>query len=216
MKHYTIDPFRVSLVHFLELTGDRKMPPGRQILHERMEERFRMLVATGITSLGELIRILRSTAKIASLTRTTGLPADYLTVLRKEAESYLARPFPLSQFTGIPYEYVASLSSKGLKNTRDFFEKMQTAEQRKAYTKIAGVPESRLNLLFILCDLSRITGVGPRFARILYDAGIRSVQDFAKNAGTLSASTPLREADIRYCMHYARVIVDDENILEPA
>jgi predicted flap endonuclease-1-like 5' DNA nuclease len=38
-----------------------------------------------------------------------------------------------------------------------------------------------LNELVGLSDLSRIYGVGPVFARMIYDVGIKSVQEFIEN-----------------------------------
>ena len=45
---------------------------------------------------------------------------------------------------------------------------------------MTGISEERLNELIYLSDLARLYGVGPKFARIIYDVGIKSVQNFAK------------------------------------
>jgi hypothetical protein len=40
------------------------------------------------------------------------------------------------------------------------------------------LPIDKLTELIQLCDLVRITGVGPVFARIIYDSNIHSVKQF--------------------------------------
>jgi hypothetical protein len=96
-----------------------------------------------------------------------------------ETGSYLARPFPLSGFPGIPFEYVEILKARGISHTGDLFEKMQTERQQDDISALTGIPSCRLNELYTLCELSRVPGVDGIFARILYEAGIRSTAEFA-------------------------------------
>jgi predicted flap endonuclease-1-like 5' DNA nuclease len=42
------------------------------------------------------------------------------------------------------------------------------------------IPTEVLNELIGLSDLSRIYGVGPVFARMMYDVGIKSIKDFVE------------------------------------
>jgi hypothetical protein len=219
MKRYTLDPDLIGLERFMQLTRNRRMLPSRVELRQEMEERFAALRLAGISSLGELIRSLGSKSKLEAFSAHTGLAVEYLVLLKREAGSYLARPFPLSSFPGIPYEYAEVLKSRGLANTRDFFEGVQSGEQETKVSKETGIPVARLKELYALCDLSRITGVGGVFARVVYEAGIRSSKEFAHTdapehcrlyraiidkykytAGHFS------EDDIRYCIDYARVL----------
>jgi len=131
-----------------------------------------------------------------------------------------ARPFPLSDFPGIPFEYTVLLKSRGIRNTKDFFEKVQSGEQQKDLSLSTGIPEYRLKELYSLCDLSRITGVGAIFARVVYEAGIRSTGDFASTeiAGLLKSCRAViekhgyaagkpGEKDIQSGIDYASVII---------
>lgn len=220
MKPYNIDPDLVSLEEFRELTVGRNMLPGRIMLQERMEERFALLKASGIESLGMLLRFLASKSKIESFAERTDLTPEYLTLLKREAGSYLASPFPLSNFPGIPFEYTELLKSRGIKHTKDLYEQVQTKQQQARMAADTGIPSYRMEELFSLCDLSRISGVGGVFARIIYEAGISSVEAFAGTAISTQlsryrkvikqnnyAAGKLGEEDIRYGIHYARVIV---------
>lgn len=220
MKQYSIDPSLISLEEFKELTANRKMLPGRVVLHEQIDKRFCQLKHSGMETLGDLLRILGSKSKIQSLAKQTGLPENYLVLLKREAGSYLSRPFPLSSFPGIPFEYTELLKSRRINSTKNFFEQMQTQEQQAELSLNTGIPAYRLNELYSLCDLSRITGVGGIFARILYEAGIRCTEAFASSdISTLLnscqlviekhgyAAGKLGEEDLKYGINYASVIV---------
>ncbi len=220
MKRYSIDPGLITLDHFKRLTGNKRMLPGRVALQEHMDERFGLMKRSGIENLGDLLRALGSKSKIESYSARTGLPPDYLVLLKREAGSYLARPFPLSNFPGIPYEYVELLKSKGINNTKDLFEQVQSDHQQAELAATTGIPDYRLKELFSLCDLSRITGIGGVFARVVYEAGIRSTGEFARTDASThveryraviekqgyAAGNP-GEEDIRYCIDYANVVV---------
>jgi hypothetical protein len=208
METYSLNPSLISLERFFQLIRTRRMLPGRLMLKEEMEERQNKLAVVGISNLKELIQQLGSKQKMESLSKRNNLPYPYLVLLKREAGSYLALPKPLSDFPGIPFEYTESLKSKGIKTTRDFFQGAQTGPMRVELASKTGIPEARLLELFVLCDLSRITGIGGTAARLFYEAGIRSVHEFA-GIQSLQVSK-LSEEDLSYCRDYARVIVECE------
>jgi hypothetical protein len=204
------------------------MLPRRIMLQEQIDERFAVLSAAGISTLGDVLRHLGSKSKLEAFSSETGLPEDYLVLLKREAGSYLARPFPLSAFPGIPFEYTEVLKSKGLVSTRDFFEKVQSEEQMAEQSGETGIPPARLKELHALCDLSRITGVGGVFARVVYEAGIHSSYEFAQTEAAIHyrqymavilkygyAAGHFSEEDIRYCIEYAKVVREADNESEP-
>ena len=221
VEHYTLDPELISLQRFYTLTRNKKLIPGRALLLNGIDKNFSALEKMGIENLKQLIAALGKKEKIEQVSGETGIPWTYLNLLKREAGSYLARPFPLSDFPGIPLEYTEVLKSKGIRNTRDFFESVQSPEQRMKISKLSGIPVSRLAEIFSLCDLSRISGVGGLYARVLYMSGIRSLRAFAetdilthlqsyreileKRAYPLKA---LGEEDLQYCIHYATFLLE--------
>ena len=197
------------------------MLPSRIMLHEHMEERFSSLQEAGIKHLGHLLSLLSTRARIRQYSEQSGLGEDYLLLLKREAGSYLAKSFPLSDFPGIPYEYTEILRSRGLKNTRHFFESTQSEGLQSALCQETGIPEYRIRELYCLCDLSRIGGVGATFARILYEAEIRSVETFADMDATESlkrctqviekhgyAAGRLGVKDMQYGINYAKAVIE--------
>jgi len=197
------------------------MIPSRVVLKDGIDGYFRLLETRGIENLEQLNTALGNKEKIRYFAAESGIPESYLTLRKRESGSYLARPFPLSEFPGIPLEYPEVLKSKGIRNTRTFFEAAQSAEQRLEMAKLTGIPLSRLTEIFTLCDLSRITGVGGIYARIIYHAGIRSVMQFAATDTAThnelyfksleKLGYPLKapgEEDLQYCISYASLIAE--------
>lgn len=208
MVKYSPDLSQISLDRFFHLNRSKRMIPSRVMLLERMEERFSKLSEAGINDLQELIKALGSRQLMESFSVRWDLPYPYLVLLKREARSYRALPKPLSDFPGIPFEYTEVLRSKGIGNTRDYFQIAQEESHREKLGTQTGIPEARLLELFALCDLSRISGVGGTMARICYEAGLRSAMDFAGIQAQYFSNFP--EEDIKYCIHYARVIVECE------
>jgi nucleotidyltransferase/DNA polymerase involved in DNA repair len=174
-----------------------------------------------VKSLADLLHRLATRSKIENYATITGLPANYLVLLKREAGSYMARPFPITEFPGIPYEYTELLKTKGIKNTGELFEKLNSEALLAEMAVQTGIPVYRLKELYSLCDLSRITGVGAVFARVIYEAGIRSLSGFAYAEPSWQVEkyraviTKYRYRtgspgldDIRYCIDYARIIAE--------
>jgi len=220
MERYSINPARFPLEHFYELTSSRQLLPDRRILLEKIVERFKILRKQGITNLQDLITTLRTKEKILKFAQESGIPEAYLIRLKREAGSYISRPLRLSEIPGIPYEYLLMLESRGIKNTKQFFESVRTKEQQHNLSGLSGIPEARLQEIYCLSDLSRINGVGGVFARTLYMAGIRSIQQFAQMDTRQSineymkmlaemgySSVRIVERDLEYCINYASVLL---------
>lgn len=71
------------------------------------------------------------------------------------------------------------LRAHGIDTNHDLLR--STPEQVATFTK---APTDRVDQWFALADLMRVRGVGPRFAEILFDAGVRSVDDLADQEAT--------------------------------
>jgi len=221
MEKYRLDPYQITIQRFFELTQSKELIPSRTPLEEMMDERFRVLMDSGIETLGDLLKALKSKKEIESFSSITGIAESYLILLKREAGSYQASPFPLSDFPGIPFEYTEVLKRYKIKNTRDIFEGVRTPDQQLHLSQQTGIPVARIKELFTLSDLSRITGIGGVFARIVYEAGIRSVEQFAKTPASKHyqqymviikkhgyAAGHFSENDMQYCIDYARVIME--------
>lgn len=211
VERYSLDPEKISLQRFYRLTKEKKLIPSRVTLQDGIDQYFLSLEKMDIQNLRQLGKALGNRRKLKQFSRDSEIPEHYLILLKREAGSYLSKAFLLSDFPGIPLEYTEVLKTKGIRNTRDYFETIQGHEQRQIWAKQIGIPLSRLEEIQALCDLSRITGVGGIYARIIYHAGIRSVQQFAETDAATHNAIPqkaLGDDDLAYCITYARLIVE--------
>ncbi len=180
-KQYHIDLTKFSLRQLKSSLQNRELIPSRVILKEKLEERFNTLKINGIKNLQDLADALKTKQKIETFSKKADLPVDYLTILNREAKSYLPSPKRLKDFPGIDSKDIDALESIGIKNTKQLFNKGKNAGEVKKLSQLTGIPIDKLNELVALSDLARLYGVGPVFARIIYDAGIKSAKSFVKH-----------------------------------
>ena len=75
-------------------------------------------------------------------------------------------------------QYVGRLEIEGIKNSRHLFDQAAEKENRYQLAQRSDIPLNVLNELLCLSDLARAYGVGPVFARMLYDVGIKTIEEF--------------------------------------
>jgi hypothetical protein len=100
-NQYHIDLEKYSLQKFKSNLKSRDMIPSRVSLNDEVDERFKILEINGITNLKILIGVLKTNLKIELFSKETGLTIEYLTLLNREAKSYLPNPIRLDKFPGM-------------------------------------------------------------------------------------------------------------------
>ena len=173
---YYIDTSKYSLKKMKKDLLGRDLILSRQPLKDGLEINFQILEREGIHSLSELITALKNKPRIGEFSSRSGISEEYLILLCREANSYLPNPVPLNKFSGIESRDIEKLAAAGIKNSRHLFEKTEP-ELDKLPDEI-GISPNTLSELVGLADLVRAYGVGPSFARILYDTGIHSINEF--------------------------------------
>lgn len=214
---YNIDLSNFSLERFKGLIENREMLPSRKMLQEKLEDRFAVLKSQGISNLKELVDALKTREKIEKFTKQTNLPVDYLTILKREASSYVSSPVKLKDFPGINTDYLNKLTELKMSNSKQLFDNAQTEAERKAISESTGIPMDKIKELFCLSDLVRIWGVGAVFARIIYEAGIKSTKQFAESDAEQAYNEYVRineekgftaakfiQKDIEFCIELAK------------
>jgi hypothetical protein len=214
---YHIDLREISLDQYKQTLKNVDLIPSRRILKEQIDERFSSLKAAGIGTLAELLAATKNAAKIGELARNTGLSVDYITILRREVNALLPNPKNLRDYPGIKSGTVVKLAKVGIKNSRQLFESSQKGEQRAELARAAAIDPDELLELLKLSDLSRVYGVGPIFARLLYDAGVDSVEALARGDASLlfdrlakaylaagNRRVDFKERDIAFCIQMAK------------
>ncbi len=181
-KQYHLNIEKYSLQKFKNNLKSRDMIPSRASLKDELDERFKKLEINGISNLKELIDTLKTKPKIELFSNETGLTTEYLTLLKREAKSYLPNPVRLDKFPGIPTKYVERLEAEGINNSRQLFNEAKDRIERERLSQRTEIPIEIVNELVCLSDLARAYGVGPVFARIIYDVGIKSIKEFVENS----------------------------------
>lgn len=184
---YHLDLEGFSLESFRHILETSELLPSRRILKEKISERFAILESMGIRNLKELTDALSTKKKIERFSQESGLPQDYLTILKRQTKIYTPNPIPLKDIPGIAPEYIERLAALGLKQTKQLFNRAKSKKDRAELSRVADVPGDVLLELVKLSDLARAGWVGPIFARLIYETLIFEALIFETSAGTLEA-----------------------------
>jgi len=179
-NQYHINLENYSLQNFKKNLKSREMIPSRVILKDDIDGRFEKLESKEISNLKELIDRLKTKPKIEQFSNETDLSVDYLTILNREAKSYLPNPIRIDKFAGIDSIYAKRLEAVGIKNTRHILNEAGEKNKREQLAQKTGIPIEKMNEIVCLSDLSRAYGVGPAYARMIYDMGIKTIKEFVE------------------------------------
>jgi len=177
-NNYFVDTDKFSIDKFKNILKTKDILPGRIVLKDKLDERFDLLKSKGINSLSDLLDTLKTKSKVDKFAKDTGLSVDYLTILRREANSYISVPVRLIDLPFIDTDIIKKLELNGIKDSKQLFDNAAKRSDRDKLSNRYKLPLDKLFELVQLCDLVRITGVGPVFARIIFDSGIYTVKDF--------------------------------------
>ena len=174
---YHIDPKAYSIHQLKQDLESRDLIPSREPLKEGIQDKFDVLEAVGYKNLEDLIVALKNKKKLEVLAGSTGIELNYLILLRREVNSYLPNPVPLGKFSGFIPDDLASLAELGIRNSRHLFERVENEGDLHTLSSETGIAKEALSELLGLSDLVRAYGVGPAFARILYETGVHSIAE---------------------------------------
>ena len=173
---YHIDLEKYSLDKFKKDLDESKLIPSRKILKEDISNRFRVLNDNDIFNLQDLVNVLKTPKKAKEFAEKSGLPQDYVLILRREVNSYTPNPVNLDKFPGLDADTITKLNDAGIKNTAHLFKKIKThGDRENLAAEMDILPEDILELTK-LTDLVRIKWIGPVFARLFYDSGTDTAQ----------------------------------------
>jgi hypothetical protein len=170
LEKYSLDRFQYELEHI-------DLLPGRKILQEKIKERMQILRDNGIDNLDKLQENIKTTPKAKKFAETTGLPEEYVKILRREVNSLKPPPIPLNKFPGIKPETVEKLGRIGIKNTYKYFQKVKNSNDRKELAYQADLNEEEVLLLTKLTDLARVKWIGPITAWMIIESGVQNVEE---------------------------------------
>lgn len=177
---YYMDLEQFGLEEYRQILETGRLIPSEAILRDQLSQRFAALGSMGVQNLEDLLAALETKKKLERFAQESGIPKDYLTVLRRRAGSYAPRPIPLKKLVGVDAGAIERLAARGVKDTLQLFERAKSKEARQALARDAEVPKDAMLELVKLSDLMRAPYVGPAFARLLYESGIDTVEKLAR------------------------------------
>ena len=200
---YNVDLSKLTVAAYQNLLKNQNLLPGRRVLWQNIDRNFDLIQSHGVKTVEQLKKALSTPAKMARFAADTGIAEDYLTILRREVNSFEQTPVPLGAFPGIDPALVERLQANGLRNSKEYFEAGNSAADE----------------LYCLCDLVRVNGIGAVAARTFYEAGYRSATDIAKgdasemlqkitavNAAKHYYQAKLGLSDMQFCIDFAALL----------
>jgi len=90
------------------------------------------------------------------------------------------KPLRLKDIQGVDLEHIEKLSRIGIDNVMELLEAGRTGEGRAGLSRRSGVPADDISGMVKLADLTRIVDIKGVRVRLLYEAGVDSVEKVAK------------------------------------
>lgn len=175
--HYHIDFNSYTLKQFKKSIAHRDMIPSRQILKENLDENFKLFDKMGIKTVQDLLDQIKTKTKLESFAEEMELPEGYLTILKREINSFHPTPVKISSIPGINKNVLDALEKEGIKNSRNMYDECENLEMQMDLATRTALSLNEIEEVASLSDLCRAYGVGPVFARMLFDIGIKGLKD---------------------------------------
>jgi hypothetical protein len=208
---YSIDLAQISLDDFQAMLTSVDLLPGRRILLDGLDAFIARVQQDGISHLASLQKALKDKKRYPQLVAAWGVSADYLTVLNREINSYVSKPLPLAELGVFLPAELQTLTSAGLKTSKDLYERCAGRAVRQSLAEGLALPAKKLNAALEMVDLLRINGVGPVFAGRLREINICCAAAYKQTASqeilaryqTAFGQSHLGIKDIEYCKRFA-------------
>lgn len=178
---YYIDLSRITLNEFKKKLKSTDLLPSQQIIKEDIDDKFQVLQSQNIENMHQLQQALKNKGNVNEFSNLTGLSVDYLTILRREVNSYHPRPRKIKDFTCLSSETRNKLENMGIKTTPQLYEKVSDKTGQDALKKELDIGDEEVLFLAKLCDVSRLRYVNPNFACLLINSDYDTVEKI-KNA----------------------------------
>jgi hypothetical protein len=176
---YHIDDAGITLDDLRKRIEATDLIPSRVPLLDGIDATFSALAAHGLMTLAQLRNELGSAKRLGALAQDAGVDAQYLTLLRREIESYFPRPAALGAFDWLPRDEIAKLEKGGVRDTAALRARTESAQDRFQLVETTGVDAAVLGSLAQLADLMRVQWVSPTTARVLVEARYGSASKVA-------------------------------------
>lgn len=217
---YGIDLGSITLEKYRDMLKAKDLLPSRRMLRDNIDGVFELLGNAGFISAKELYKRLGSVKMLESVSKSTGVSEEYLTLLKRELGSLVPKVVSLSQFPELSPELVSRLADAGINNSKHVHAATGGFTDPYKLCETAGISQDESTEICALCDFVRVNGIAALFARILYDTGYRAISDIAGEDAQHFISAvnpelaekydvnPLGLKDAQYCIDYALLLIN--------
>ena len=177
---YYIDLKSISIDAYKEILKAKTLIPSWKVLENDIDGNLSILKTHNINNLDELLITLKDKTKIQKFSRQSGLPDNYLAVLKRVVKGYRPKPNRIRDFACVSEDIVLKLEKIGIKNTLKLYKEILTGEKRNQLSRKAEIDDTEVMKLTKLTDLSRIRWVNHTFAYVLLESGYDTAEKIAK------------------------------------
>jgi len=219
-----VDLTKFSLEEFEEILLTSRLLPSQRIILVDLSLNMQKLKNKGLKNLQNVYDLLKKKEAYPSISRETGISEAYLVILNRMVNGYIVKSLPLDKLVIFTKEELCDLAEEDIKTTKHYYESLLNAPQSENMSEKVNIPLARLEYALHIIDLLRINGVGVEYAKILYEMGIQSVQDYNKtpsetilasfnelNKNKVYSKATLGISDIDYCRRFCQKLDCDIN-----
>ena len=139
---FTLDLTTISLHDYQKLLKQQNLLPSHRVLLDDLEEKCKRLEALGIGTVAQLLSALSSPAKIAKTAEKSGVTADYLKILRREAGTLKPKRVPLKDFPDVESALIESLCKRNIRTAKEYMQS-EPDEDDELYCPLRPVADQR-------------------------------------------------------------------------
>ena len=215
---YLIDLKNISINDFKKRLRNQYMIKSQLILKEDIDQHFKKIQKMNIKNLDELQKHLKTKDKINSFSKETSLPINYLSVLRREINSYGMQKRKIKDFSVIDGKIKKKLEAQGIKTTEDLYSLLLTKKARKNFADKLFISEDEVLFLAKLCEVCRLRYVTPEFGVIMINSSYDSIEKIRKANpsklydGLVKTNTKNKIFKGKIDSNYMQFLIDDAHL----
>ncbi|WP_296386934.1 DUF4332 domain-containing protein [Winogradskyella sp.] len=209
---YYIDLKSISIDAYKEILKTTILIPSWKVLENDIDKNLNIIKKHDIKNLDELLIILKDKSKIQEFSKKSGLPDNYLAVLKRVVNGYRQKPNRIKDFTCVSEDIVLKLEKIGIKNTLKLYEEILTDGKRNELSRNAGIGDNEILKLTKLTDLSRIRWVNHTFAYVLLESGYDTAEKVA-NANYRELYETIKQLNNEKKIYNAHIGVNDMKMI---
>jgi len=209
---YYKDLSKLSIEQYKEKLKSANLIPSWKILLENIDLWFKYLEKQKINNVEELAQVLKTKTKVQKFSEITGIPVDYLTILRREINSHKPSPRKLKDFTTIKDSTKQKLEEIGIKNTEQLYTNIITIESRNTLKIKTNLSDEEVIKIAKLTDLCRLRYVNHTFATVLIHTKFDTIENI-QNANSQEVYEAVIEANKDNRFYKGKIGVKDMKFL---